>query len=130
MPPPKPPFKDENEPVDNTTEENADSNSGQDQGMAGSVDEWYIKDAAQAVSDLSPGDFKDMPDLKVPTDADDGEDVQVLLTGTAKDGFLTGVMGAETTPLPAAGEDQSGKDDGKSRLKIMIMGGNEEGKSK
>jgi hypothetical protein len=89
---------------------------------SGGVDEGYIEDASAAVASLSPEDFKSMPGLKVPTDADDGEEVQVIITGTAKDGFLTDVMGAECDP-GTDDEEAEGEGPKKGRIRIMIDGG-------
>lgn len=85
------------------------------------VDEAYIKEASEAVGDLSPDDFKPMPGLKIPTDAEDGEMVKVILTGKAKGGFLADVVGAECD-YGMAMEDEKPK----GRIRIMISGGDNE----
>lgn len=85
------------------------------------IDDEYIRHAAEAVGELSPEDFEKMPGLKIPTEAEDGELVKVILTGKAKDGFLADVVGAECD-YEEAMEDEKPK----GRIRIMISGGDNE----
>lgn len=82
------------------------------------MDEGYIQKAAKAVGDLMPSDFKPMSGMKIPTEAEDGEEVKLILVGKAKDGFLTGVKAAECMPEMEEEEEEKPK----GRIKIMIMG--------
>lgn len=85
-----------------------------------SVKEEMIEGLARAVSELIPEDFKAMSGLKVPTDAEDGEMVKVVLVGRAAGGMLKGIYGAECD------YDEAPSEKPKGRIKIMIMGGNKE----
>lgn len=78
------------------------------------VTEEYIEQAKDGVAGLFHEDFE-MMDLKVPTQAKDGETVSVLLTGKAMGGRLTGIYGAEFSPQAPKKK--------KGRLTIMIRGG-------
>jgi len=109
------------EPKDNPGEENQE-------GEGNGPDERYIKDAAAAVGDLTPDDFSSLDGAKIPTEADDGEDVTMVITGKAKNGFLTDVSAADCAMGDMGGDAGSHS---KGRIKIMIMGGeNGEGGNK
>lgn len=96
-----------------------------DDGMDNAVNDAYIKEAAKAVSYLSPGDFKKMAGLKVPVEAEDGESVKVIITGEAKGGFLVDPVGAECVPGEYE-EEEDGESKSKGRIRIMISGGDKE----
>ena len=87
-----------------------------------SIDEDGIEAAAKAVGDLIPEDFKSMPGLDVPVEAEDGEEVKVVLIGTAKDGKLTQISGAECK----YGDEEEGEEKSTGRIKVMIMAGKNE----
>lgn len=59
-----------------------------------SVSEDRCKDIKMMAMDVSPDEFSPM-DLKIPTEAEDGAEVSVMLTGMAKGGFLQDVYGTE-----------------------------------
>lgn len=59
-----------------------------------SVSEDRCKQMKMMAMDVSPDEFSPM-DLKIPTDAEDGAEVTVMLTGMAKGGFLQDVHGTE-----------------------------------
>lgn len=100
------------------TAEGADDNQ-QEDSQEGPVDDSYVEDAKNAVSDLMPGDFKPMSGLDLDVNADDGETVHFILTGKAKDGKLTDIYGAEC--------DSTAPEKPKGRIKIMIMSGADKG---
>jgi hypothetical protein len=71
------------------------------------VDEDAISELQGMVGECIPEDFTKM-NLKVPTQAEDGESVTVILTGTAKGGYVQDVYGAEMTPKPETPKSRLG----------------------
>lgn len=86
------------------------------------VDETDIEEAAEAVSELIPEDFRPMK-VGLPTDAEDGDVVKVVLIGKARGGKLTDIYGAE---CDYGDREKMQEDKSKGRIKVMVMGGEEE----
>lgn len=86
-------------------------------------DEETIEGMSKAVSALIPEDFESS-DLEIPTDAEDGEDVVLIVTGTAKGGKVQGVHVANVGPVESEESDEPKKS---GRIgKALMDGANEE----
>lgn len=84
-------------------------------------DESYMKNIMSQMMNTGPEDF-DARTVDIPTDAMDGEEVAVLVTGVAKGGKLTSV---QATEFDVTGNEESKK----PGLKNMLSQEDEDGEN-